>query len=70
MNNRINVTKSDLKRMREEEGRTVPEIAKHYNLSISQTTKMLKAAGLGKRVNVVKFNLIDDINQENNEGGK
>lgn len=61
---RIKVNLSDLKRMREEEGRTVPEIAEHYNLSKSQTVKMLKAAGLSKKPGVVKFNLINDIQNQ------
>ena len=65
--NKINVNKKDLKRMREEEGKTVPEIAKHYGLSVSQTTKMLKVAGLGKRASVVKFNLIEDTNEKKGE---
>jgi hypothetical protein len=60
-NNRISITKSELTELRENKGYTIPQIAKHYNLSNEQTRRLLIQAGLPtKSTKRIKFNLINE----------
>lgn len=59
-NNRVPISKSELMNLREEKGYTIPQIARHFNLSENQAKRALQACGIstkaGKRI---KFQIIE-----------
>jgi transposase-like protein len=58
---KVQIKKSDLIKMRQEDGKTINWIANHYGVAPEQIKRAVKACNLPPRVSKVnKFDLVDD----------